>query len=60
MYTAQINAHGNIIVCKGDVVRNSYKIIATGTYQEMLALKNKNWARQDFLDTVYLLSGCDK
>lgn len=42
MYTAQINNHGNIIVCKGDVVRNSYRIIATGTYQEMLALKNKN------------------
>ena len=41
MYTAQINAHGNIIVCKGDVVRNSYRIIGVGTYQEMLALKNK-------------------
>ena len=41
MYSAQINSHGNIIVCKGMEVRNSYRIIATGTYQEMLALKNK-------------------
>jgi len=41
MYSAQQNAHGNIIVCKGFEVRNSYRIIATGTYQEMLALKNK-------------------
>ena len=39
MYSAQQNAHGNIIVCKGTDVRNSYHIIATGTYQEMLALK---------------------
>jgi hypothetical protein len=39
MYSAQVNAHGNVIVCKGTEVRNSYKIIATGTYQEMLALK---------------------
>ena len=39
MYSAQQNAHGNIIVCKGTDVRNSYRIIATGTYQEMLALK---------------------
>jgi hypothetical protein len=39
MYTAQINNHGNVIVCKGMEVRNSYRIIATGTYQEMLALK---------------------
>lgn len=42
IYSAQQNAHGNIIVCKGMEVRNSYRIIATGTYQEMLALKNKN------------------
>lgn len=39
MYTAQINTHGNVIVCKGDVVRNSYRIILTGTYAQCLALK---------------------
>lgn len=39
MYTAQANRHGNIIVCKGDVVRNSYRIIHVGTYAECLAIK---------------------
>jgi len=39
MYTAQINAHGNVIVCKGDVVRNSYRIIFTGSYAECMRLK---------------------
>jgi hypothetical protein len=39
MYTAQINAHGNVIVCKGDTVRNSYRIIRIGTYAECMALK---------------------
>jgi len=39
MYTAQVNAFGNIIVCKGCDVRNSYRIIFTGSYQECLALK---------------------
>jgi hypothetical protein len=39
MYTAQANAHGNVIVCKGDTVRNSYRIIFTGTYAECLAIK---------------------
>jgi hypothetical protein len=39
MYTAQANRHGNIIVCKGDVVRNSYRIVFTGTYAECLAIK---------------------
>jgi len=39
MYTAQINAHGNVIVCKGADVRNSYKIIHTGTYAECLKIK---------------------
>ena len=39
MYTAQSNAHGNIIVCKGDVVRNSYHIIFVGTYADCLKLK---------------------
>jgi len=39
MYTAQINAHGNIIVCKGSVVRKTYRIIFTGEYEECMALK---------------------
>lgn len=39
MYTAQRNQHGNVIVCKGSVVRNSYMIIFTGTYNECLKLK---------------------
>jgi len=39
MYSAQINVHGNIIVCKGDVVRNSYRIIYTGSYKECLRVK---------------------
>jgi len=39
MYTAQINAHGNVIVCKGDTVRNSYRIIFTGTYAHCMMVK---------------------
>ena len=39
MYTAQANSFGNIIVCKGSVVRNSYRIVLTGTYAQCLALK---------------------
>jgi hypothetical protein len=39
MYTAQINAHGNVIVCKGDTPRNSYRIVLTGTYAECLQFK---------------------
>ena len=39
MYTAQINAHGNVIVCKGDTVRNSYRIAFSGTYNECLQFK---------------------
>jgi hypothetical protein len=39
MYTAQINAFGNVIVCKGDVLRTSYKIIFVGTYAECLKIK---------------------
>jgi hypothetical protein len=39
MYTAQINAHGNVIVCKGDLVRNSYRIIFTGSYADCMRLK---------------------
>ena len=39
MYTAQMNVHGNIIVCKGSEVRNSYKIVFTGTYNECMKFK---------------------
>jgi hypothetical protein len=39
MYTAQKNAHGNIIVCKGSEPRTSYVIVFTGTYKECLAFK---------------------
>jgi hypothetical protein len=42
MYTAQANAHGNIIVCKGSDVRNSYRIVFTGTYAECLQFKAIN------------------
>jgi len=42
MYTAQINSHGNVIVCKGDIVRNTYRIIFTGTYVECLTYKVKS------------------
>lgn len=39
MYTLQTDSHGHLIVCKGDTVRNGYRIIANGTYAEMLAMK---------------------
>ena len=43
IHTAQVNAHGNVIVCKGEIVRNSYRnsyrIIYRGTYQECLRFK---------------------
>jgi len=39
MYTAQKNAHGNVIVCKGDEQRNSYKIVFTGSYAECMKFK---------------------
>ena len=41
MYTAQVNKFGNIIVCKGNVVRTSYNILFEGTYAECLAIKLK-------------------
>ena len=41
MYSAQQNAFGNVIVCKGFDVRNSYQIVFTGTYQECLNFKIK-------------------
>ena len=46
MYTAQINAHGNVIVCKGSVVRNSYRIIFTGSYADCLSVKADQSSRQ--------------
>ena len=42
MYTAQINHYGNVIVCKGDAVRNTYRIIFVGTYAECLTYKVKS------------------
>lgn len=32
MYSLQINAHGNRIICKGTDQRNSYRIIFVGSY----------------------------
>ena len=45
MYTAQIDRHGNIIVCKGDVERSGYRIFFTGSYNECLNRKVMNWHR---------------
>ena len=39
MYTLQTDSHGNRIVCKGDTVRSGYRIVAHGTYADMLAMK---------------------
>jgi len=39
MYTAQIDRHGNIIVCKGSVERNGYQIFHWGTYNDCLTRK---------------------
>jgi hypothetical protein len=39
MYTAQIDRHGNIIVCKGDRERNGYRIFFVGSYNECLNRK---------------------
>ena len=41
MYTAQVNNFGNVIVCKGETVRNSYRIVFTGTYNDCLQFKLK-------------------
>lgn len=41
MYTAQQNAHGNVIICKGDMERNSYRIVFKGSYQDCLHFKMK-------------------
>jgi hypothetical protein len=39
MYTLQIDRNRNLIICKGDVTRNGYRIIATGSYNDLLAEK---------------------
>jgi hypothetical protein len=39
VYSAQINAFGNVIVCGDERPRNSYRIIFTGSYQECLSIK---------------------
>jgi hypothetical protein len=39
MYTVQRNAHGNMIVCKGNVVRKTYRIVFSGSYQACLYFK---------------------
>ena len=39
IYTAQRNKFGNVIVCGDEVTRNSYQIVASGTYPEMMAIK---------------------
>lgn len=38
-YTAQRDAHGNVIVCRGEVKRNGYTIIKRGSYNECMACK---------------------
>jgi hypothetical protein len=39
MYTLQSDRNNNLIICKGDRVRNGYAIIAYGSYNELLAEK---------------------
>lgn len=39
MYTLQEDRHGNRIICRGDDVRNGYRIIAHGSYGAMVAEK---------------------
>jgi hypothetical protein len=41
MYSAQVNSFGNVIVCKGLEIRNSYKIIFIGSYADCLTMKLK-------------------
>jgi len=42
VYSAQVNAHGNIIVCGDTIARNSYRVVFTGTYNECLRYKAQN------------------
>ena len=39
MYTLQSDSHGNLIICKGDTVRNGYRIIERGAYADLLVAK---------------------
>ena len=39
MYTAQRDAHGNVIVCKGSDTRRGYRIVFTGSYADCLRFK---------------------
>lgn len=50
MYTAQRNSNGNVIVCKGDAVRNSYQIVFTGSYGACLSFKVRSAEDQDAMD----------
>lgn len=40
VYTAQRDSHGNMIVCKGSVERNGYRIIFSGSYNACLVVKS--------------------
>jgi hypothetical protein len=34
MYSLQVNAHGNRIVCRGTEPRRSYRVVFVGSYQD--------------------------
>jgi hypothetical protein len=38
-YTAQIDLHGNIIVCRGNIERKGYQVFYWGTYNDCLIRK---------------------
>ena len=42
MYTAQVDAHGNIIVCRGEVQRNGYTTVFKSSYYDCLNYKLKH------------------
>jgi hypothetical protein len=47
MYTAQIDRHGNIIVCKDSIERSGYVIFFKGTYNQCMNRKfrkDRNYA----------------
>ena len=39
VYTAQRDSHGNMIVCKGSVEHNGYRIVFSGSYNACLVVK---------------------
>jgi len=53
-YTAQVNAHHNIIVCGDQHPRNSYTIFYKGSYADCLALKSDQKLTQN--DIAFLKS----